>query len=122
MLIRNSSRVIKTIYLDLKYDDGTKREGEVRIGTKLYLSFRRNCRLNIAYGVVTDIITHTHYNLHNHETHEDCIVFDMSRPYESNVCTIPLSDIIDFVYAKPKAGINPDHKIPMIIYSSLHKE
>lgn len=130
MLISNESKVFKTIHLKLKYDDGTEKEGDIKCSTELYLSFRRNMHIEVEYGVVTDIIEHTHYRVPFNNAVENtirntCIVFDMSEPYHSNVATIPLSDIIDFEYVPTvdiTKGINPDHKIPLKIYDNLHKE
>lgn len=130
MLISNESEVFKTIHIKLKYDDGIEKEGDIKHGTELYLSFRRNMHIEVEYGVVTDIIEHTHYRVPFNNTventiHNTCIVFDMSEPYNSNIATIPLSDIIDFEYVPVvdnTKGINPCHKIPLKIYDSLHKE
>lgn len=130
MLISNESEVFKTVHLKLKYDDGTEKEGDVKCGTELYLSFRRNRSVEVEYGVITDIIERVHYKIPVNNSFENkvynvCIVFDMSEPYHSNIATIPLSDIIDFEYVPvvdSTKGINPDHKIPLRIYDSLHKE
>lgn len=130
MLISNESEVFKTIHIKLKYDDGIEKEGDIKHGTELYLSFRRNRQVEVEYGVVTDIIERTYYRVPFNDSvenaiHNTCIVFDMSEPYHSNVATIPLSDIIDFEYVSTvdiTKGINPDHKIPLKIYDNLHKE
>lgn len=126
MLIRNNSDIKRTIHLSLSYDDQTTKEGDVEIGTKLYLSFRRNSSVEVKYGVIIDIIDRVFYRLSENDTRnqtEACMVFDMSEPYNSNKCTIPLSDIIDFeMVPETVGGINPDHRIPLRIYESLHKE
>lgn len=129
MLINSKYKVKKTIEMELFFDDGVHKKGEIKTDEEYYLVFRRNHRVHVRYGIVKDIIDRYFYRLSSEDCRRDddrqtevAIKFDASRQYKSEKYTIPLSDIIDF--EKAIHGINPDHRhgVPLIIYKDLHKE
>lgn len=128
MLISNKSKVLKTLHLELYYDDGTEKKTDLKEGQEIYLVFRRNHKVNVEYGKVEKIIERYFNRLANNmdgETtphSESAIVFDMSKQYDSNKYTIPITDIIDFELVIPDINPGPMYEIPLIVYDRLHKE
>ena len=95
MLLRNKSRVIKSLELNLEFDNNITKKQIVNIGDIITLYFRYDRDVIYDIGRISDIRYSTNYGLYK-KNESAVIVFDIAEEFNSKQYIIPVSNIIDF--------------------------
>lgn len=123
MLIRNRSEIERIIKLRLEYDDHSKKEGELKVGDIIGLSFRYDSRIRKEWGKVKKIYETFHYTMEQEKKASAAILFDASKKFGSKEFVIPIGDIIDFSHINPNDVLGPNRgKIPMKVLADLRED
>lgn len=122
MLIRNSSTVERFIRIRLYFDDGTKKECDLKKGDMGHFVFRRNDRLIREFGRVKDIRDAVQYRMGANKLESVYIVIDSSHTCDSEEYKIQLNDLVDIDLAPPVPVLGPDRgKMSMKIIADKRK-
>lgn len=107
MLIKNTSEIIRSVRLNLEYDDGTVKSKILSVGDSLELVFRRNCEKQTYVGIITNIGERVHSPIGKRAYQIAYIEFDYSEDFHARKLKIDLCDIIDFSEVDlPGSGCN----------------
>lgn len=103
MLIRNESRVRHFIEINLTYDDKENTNMIVNENDVVTISYRRNGRIHVGTGKITDIKIHHRKKRNGFGMKESAIlIIDMSGECSSRTENIDIRDIIDIKKLVPK--------------------
>lgn len=99
MLVRNTSKLILQVELELYFDDGTTKREIVGEGDIIRLIFRRNYKKVDNVGVVRGITTTVNQkrmSVYGKDKINTCLIMDFSEDFESKHLLVPVDDILDF--------------------------
>lgn len=116
MLIKNTSKIIIEVQIELLFDDGSKKKDIIKVGDKVKLVYRKNFKKIENIGIIRAVTTRLdrYQDQKNGTACRQSFVcpyleVDFSEDFESYKDRIPVDDILDFeiIERADPEGIDP---------------
>ncbi len=116
MLIKNTSKIIIEVQIELLFDDGSKKKDIIKVGDKVKLVYRKNFKKIENIGIIRAVTTRLD-RCQDQKNGTACrqsfvcpyLEVDFSEDFESYKDRIPVDDILDFeiIERADPEGIDP---------------